>query len=550
MAAKRPAAGKRPSGPPRDFTWGASTSSYQIEGAVKEDGRGDSIWDVYCRTPGNIANGDTGDVACDHYHRYREDVGLLGKLGVGAYRFSVAWPRVMPSGRGTVNEAGLAFYDRLIDAVLEAGVEPWLCLYHWDLPQALQDEGGWTNRDCFRWFDDYAALIGRRYGDRVKRFATFNEPCVFTLFGYLLGGSAPGIRDHQSLLRAIHHVNLAHGAAVDRLREGVKDASIGAIHNCQPCRPAADDPRNLAQNRAAAYMLDAYWNGAFPDPQLRGVYPPLIAPAIAPYLQPDDLTAINRPVDWFGLNHYSPHYVVADPAKPLGFAFGPAPEGVKKSVMDWPVEPEALGQTLEIVHRKYRLPIYVLENGTANHDAIAADGSVNDPPRIDYLRAYTDAMFKVMANGVDVRGYFVWSLLDNFEWASGLNMRFGLVYVDYPTQRRIPKASFNWYADLIKQTAARKLKTSRAKAESSKAARSKAVGSKPERAKPRRTQAGSARTAPAKAKAGRVDASRAKVKTGKTNRAKTARSKATRAKLARSRAARTRPPRSRTTGRR
>ena len=430
---------------PPDFTWGVSTSSYQIEGAVNEDGRGQSIWDVYSHQSGRIANGDTGDVACDHYHRYAEDVALMRDLDVDAYRFSVAWPRVMPTGRGAVNEAGLAFYDRLIDKLIAAGIEPWLCLYHWDLPQALQDSGGWTNRDCAQWFADYAALIGRRYGDRVKRYATFNEPSVFTLFGYSMGGSAPGISDQAMLLRAIHHVNLGHGAAVDRLRATVTGASLGAVHNCQPCRPVGGDPKNLA----AAQTLDAYWNGAFPDPQLLGAYPPLLADAMAPYLKPDDLSHIHRPVDWFGLNHYSPHYVVADPAKPLGIGFGPAPESVPRSAMGWPVEPDAFRETLVRVYQRYKLPVYVLENGTANPDVIDASGAVSDAPRIAYLDGYTAAMFDAIKAGADVRGYFIWSLLDNFEWGSGYGQRFGLVYVDYPTQRRIPKASFGWYQRLI-----------------------------------------------------------------------------------------------------
>ena len=288
-----PASAKAPS----RFTWGVSTSNYQIEGAANEDGRGLSIWDTYSRLPGKIKNGDTGDVACDHYHRYREDVALMQEFGVEAYRFSVAWPRIMPEGRGAINEAGLAFYDRLIDAVIAAGIEPWLCLYHWDLPQALQDKGGWTNRDCAQWFADYANVVAHRYGDRVKRFATFNEPSVFTLFGFCLGGQAPGIVDRSMLLRAIHHVNLGHGAAVDRLRASVKNASLGAIHNCQPCRPATEKP----EDRVAAETLDAYWNLAFPDPQLRGVYPPAIAGLMTPYLKPDDLKHICRPVDWFGL---------------------------------------------------------------------------------------------------------------------------------------------------------------------------------------------------------------------------------------------------------
>ncbi len=430
------------------FVWGVSTSSYQIEGAAREDGRGPSIWDAYCRLPGRVKNGDTGDVACDHYHRYAEDIALMRNLGVKAYRFSVAWPRVLPAGRGATNAAGLAFYDRLIDGLLAAEIEPWLCLYHWDLPQALGDLGGWTNRECVQWFADYATLIGQRYGDRVKRYATFNEPSVFTLFGYCMGGLPPATSDLSGLSQAIHHVNLAHGAAVDRLRAGVSNASIGAVHNCQPCRPAREGPEHLL----ASQKLDAYWNGAFPDPQLLGKYPPLLADAMAPHLRPDDLALICRPVDFFGLNHYSPHYVVADDSKPLGLGFGPAPAGVPLSSMGWPVEPDAFRETLTEVDRRYGLPIYVLENGTAFEDQVDADGVVSDQPRIDYLNAYTGAMFAAINDGADVRGYFVWSLLDNFEWGSGYSQRFGMVYVDYPTQRRIPKASFRWYHELIKST--------------------------------------------------------------------------------------------------
>jgi beta-glucosidase len=428
------------------FIWGVSTSSFQIEGAANADGRGASIWDTYCRQPGKVANGDTGDIACDHYHRYREDIGLMRELGVGGYRFSVAWPRVMPNGRGTVNEAGLAFYDRLIEALLAAGIEPWLCLYHWDLPQALDDLGGWTNRDCAQWFADYAALVGRRFGDRVKRFATFNEPCVFTLYGYGFGGLAPGLSDRALLLRAIHHVNLAHGAAIDRLRADVAGASLGAIHNCQPARAASDELADLE----AAQRHDIYWNRAFPDPQLLGCYPPALAAAMAPYQQPDDLAQICRPVDWFGLNHYSPHYVIASDRNPLGVGFAPAPDGVPRSAIGWPIEPEAFREALVAVYARYGLPIYVLENGIGCFDKPDAAGDVPDQPRIAFLSAYTAAMFEAINAGVDVRGYFVWSLLDNFEWSAGYSQRFGLVYVDYPTQRRLPKASFHWYARLIK----------------------------------------------------------------------------------------------------
>jgi beta-glucosidase len=435
---------------PKNFIWGVSTSSYQIEGAAHEDGRGLSIWDTYSKIPGKIKNNDTGDVACDHYHRYREDVALMQEFGVQAYRFSVAWPRIFPQGRGAINKAGLAFYDRLVDTILAAGIEPWLCLYHWDLPQALGDKGGWTNRDCAQWFAEYTEVVAHHYGDRVKRFATVNEPSVFTLFGFALGGQAPGIVDRSMLLRAIHHVNLGHGAAIDRLRAKVKGASLGAIHNCQPCRPAIDTP----ENRVAAETLDAYWNLAFPDPQLRGVYPPQIADLMTPYLKSDDLKHINRPVDWFGLNHYSPNYVVASDSTPLGLWFGDAPANVPRSTMGWPVEPAAFNEILTRMHKRYGLPIYVTENGTAYADKPAPDGRVSDEPRIAYLKSYTAAMFEAMAAGVDVRGYFVWALLDNFEWSSGYSERFGLVYVDYPTQRRLPKDSFRWFAEQAKASSA------------------------------------------------------------------------------------------------
>ncbi|BAM91937.1 putative beta-glucosidase [Bradyrhizobium oligotrophicum S58] len=424
------------------FVWGASTSAFQVEGAAHLDGRTDSIWDVYLRAPGRTK--DTAETACDHYHRYAEDVALMRDLGLGAYRFSVAWPRVLPQGRGAANEAGLAFYDRLIDALLAAGIEPWLCLYHWDLPQALDDLGGWQNRDIAGWFADYAALVAQRYGDRVKRFATFNEPCVFTLFGYGLGWHAPGVADKAALHKAIHHVNLSHGRAVDVLRSHVGGASIGAIHNRQPCYPATNDPADAA----AALRLAAYWNDAFPFPQHFGRYPPELADAVAPYIVPGDLQQIARPVDWFGLNHYSPHYVRAD-SNLIGAGFGPAPDSVPRSSNGWPVVPDGFRDTLIDIHQRFRLPIYVLENGTAATDVIDPSGHIQDDDRISYLKAYTAAMEQAITAGADVRGYFVWSLLDNFEWGAGYSQRFGIVYVDHATQRRIPKASARWYADMI-----------------------------------------------------------------------------------------------------
>jgi beta-glucosidase len=435
---------------PRDFVWGVSTSSYQIEGATELEGRGPSVWDGFCRAPGRIANGDTGDQACDHYHRYAEDIALMRQIGVHAYRFSVSWPRVLPAGRGAANEPGLAFYDRLVDGLLSAGIEPWLCLYHWDLPQALQDLGGWTNRDVVQWFADYAHLVARRLGDRVKRFATFNEPSVFTLFGYSFGWHPPATDDPASHYAAIHHVNLAHGAAVDVLRSQVAKASIGAIHNMQPSRPVDPTPAD----RAAAAALDDIWNKAFPDPQIRGEYPSALGRVIEPYRRDGDMERIRRPVDWLGINHYSPIYARTDPASRLGFAWADAPPNVPRSPIGWQIDPAAFRDTLLGANERYGLPIYVLENGAGAAEKPDEAGQVDDRERIDYLAHYTDAMREAVALGADVRGYFVWSLLDNFEWGAGYATRFGIVYVDYATQRRIPKASARWYARLIQTEAA------------------------------------------------------------------------------------------------
>ena len=432
----------------RDFIWGVSTSSFQIEGAVNEDGRGPSVWDTRGHA-GKVANRDTGDVACDHYHRYPEDIALMRALGLQAYRFSVAWPRVLPQGRGQANEPGLAFYDRLIDALLEAGIEPWLCLYHWDMPQAIDDLGGWTVRDSVGWFADYAALAAVRYGDRVKRWATFNEPSIFTLFGFGFGGGKDDAVANEARHRAIHHVNLAHGAAVDAVRARVPGSLIGCIHNYQPCLPAAPADAD------AAALCDAYWNRAFPDPQCLGIYPPLLRAAIEPHMQAGDLTRIQRPLDWFGLNHYGPVYAKAADKSRFGFDIGAKPEGVALTPIGWPMSAELFRDTLTTVAKDYRLPVYVTENGQGGPDKPDASGAIVDNERIAYLRAYIGAMNEAAAAGADIRGYFVWSLLDNFEWDAGYGVRFGLTYMDYPTQRRIPKASFGWYRDLIKAARSR-----------------------------------------------------------------------------------------------
>ena len=325
-----------------------------------------------------------------------------------------------------------------------AGIEPWLCLYHWDLPQALDELGGWTNRDIVGWFSDYAALVADRYGDRVKRFATFNEPGIFTLFGYGFGRSNRDETPIEDLHRGIHHVNLSHGVAVDVLRERVKDCSLGSIHNVQPCLPSSP------ADEEGARWSDTYWNRAYPDPQYLGHYPELLRPAIERIMQPGDLERIHRPVDWFGLNHYSPNYVRTDNAARFRFNFGDRPPGMPVTPMEWPIAPDGFRDSLMRVAKDYGLPVYVTENGFGGHDKPDEAGAVVDNNRIAYLDAYINAMNDAAAAGADIRGYFVWSLLDNFEWDTGYAARFGLVYIDYPTQKRTPKASFDWYRRLIK----------------------------------------------------------------------------------------------------
>ncbi|WP_395014923.1 GH1 family beta-glucosidase [Dongia sp.] len=430
---------------PAGFRWGASTSAYQIEGAAALDGRGPSIWDIRSRIKGKTANGDNGDVAADHYHRYQEDIALMRDAGMQVYRFSTAWPRILPRGRGAINPAGLDFYDRVIDTTLEAGIEPWLCLYHWDLPFALEAVGGWTNRDSAYWFADYAAVVAQRYGDRVKHYVTFNESSVFTVFGYSMDWAAPGIIDKVAHLKATHHVNLAHGLGVDVLRDLVKGASIGCVHNNQRVIPE----KETAEDRNAAAWLDAFWNGAFPDPQNLGHYPPLLAELMEPHMQAGDLARICRPCDFFGLNHYGPIFAKAEPKNIWGFGWGSAPEDADKTDMGWPIFPEEF--TTELIHltKRYKLPIYITENGCNTDDVPDANGVVNDAKRITYLTRYITAMLKAITQGADVRGYMVWSLLDNFEWGSGYTNRFGLIHVDFETLKRTPKASYHWYKELI-----------------------------------------------------------------------------------------------------
>ncbi len=431
---------------PDGFLWGASTAAYQIEGAVREDGRGPSIWDVFTHLPGTILNGDTGDIACDHYHRWPEDVALMRELGLGAYRLSTSWSRILPEGRGAVNLKGLEFYDRLVDGILDAGIEPWICLYHWDLPQALEYHGGWRNRDTASWYADYAQLTARRLGDRVKHWATFNEPNCACVKGYGEGEHAPGVRGRANALSAIHTMNLAHGLGILAMRAERADLLLGDIYNFHPRDPASEHE----EDEIAATMLDALWNRSFPDPQMLGHYPEPIAAEMEALVQPGDLELIKQKLDYFAFNHYTRTRVRRDPDHPFEAGTLPAPPGSKTTDMGWEIAPAAFREVLIEAKERYSgdLPVYVLENGAAFPDRIDADGRIRDADRIAYLRDYLGAVQDAIAAGVPVRGYFVWSLLDNFEWTLGYSKRFGLVHVDFATLERRPKDLFYFFAEL------------------------------------------------------------------------------------------------------
>lgn len=432
---------------PADFVWGASTSSYQIEGAVDVDGRGQSIWDVFSHTPGKVKHGDTGDVACDHYHRWAEDLDLLARGGFNAYRFSTAWPRILPAGSGAVEPRGLDFYDRLVDGLAARGVTPWLCLYHWDLPQPLQESGGWLNRDIADKFADYARVVARRLSDRVKHWAMFNEANVHALFGYGMGGHAPGLVGLPNMLSALHHQNLAQGRALQALRAERADLRLGTVANISPVRPSAD--RDV--DRRAVVRFDAVWNGALLDPLFKGVYPPAIAGEMAPLAAAGDLEVIRQPVDFFGLNYYAPAYVADAPQSLFGAWFGAVPPGTRFTAMGWPIDAGGLTETLIRLRDEYGNPeVYVTENGACYDDPLAADGTVHDRARIAYLREHIGAARAPLAASVNLRGYFVWSLLDNFEWSEGFSRRFGVVHVDFATLKRTPKASFAYLAETIR----------------------------------------------------------------------------------------------------
>jgi len=433
---------------PAGFVWGASTSSYQIEGAVDEDGRGKSIWDVFSHTPGKVKSGDTGDVACDHYHRWREDVEWLARGGFSAYRFSVAWPRILPAGAGAIEERGLDFYDRLVDALLARGITPWACLYHWDLPQALQDQGGWLNRDIAEKFADYARVVVRRLGDRVTHWAMFNEANLHALFGHGVGSQAPGLTGLPHMLAAIHHQNLAQGRALQALRAERLRLRLGTVLNIQPVRPSAD----RAEDQRAGERFDAFWNGAFLDPLFKGIYPLAMAAEVAPLVAAGDMQTIRQPVDFIGVNYYAPMYIADAPQSLFGAWFGATPPGTRFTAFGWPIDASGLTDALFRLRDHYGNPeIYVTENGACYDDPLASDGTVHDEDRIAYLREHLAAVRGARAAGVKLRGYFIWSLLDNFEWAEGYSRRFGIIHVDFASLKRTPKASFAYLAETIRR---------------------------------------------------------------------------------------------------
>ena len=432
---------------PADFVWGAATASFQIEGAAHEDGRGESIWDRFCATPGKVRNGDTGEIACDFYHRYPEDVALMRELGIDAFRFSIAWPRILPEGRGRVNHEGLDFYDRLLDELLESDIRPFVTLYHWDLPQALEDLGGWPNRDIVDAFGEYTEIVAGRLGDRVERWITLNEPRVSTWEGYGNGRHAPGRTSAADALATSHHLLLAHGRAVEILRRVVPAAKVGITLDLHPVYPASESDAD----RAAATRMDGLENRWFLDPIFRSEYPADVLESLdgsAPTILDGDLESISAPIDFLGVNNYSRQVVSAGPGG-NGQNAARDPDSAYTD-MGWEVYPEGLHDVLIRLRDEYAVPsIYITENGAAFADVRSHDGAVRDPEREAFLEAYIGAVGRAVAAGVPVHGYFVWSLLDNFEWGWGYGKRFGIVYVDYPTLERVPKGSFEWYRDLI-----------------------------------------------------------------------------------------------------
>ncbi|CAN5740058.1 GH1 family beta-glucosidase [soil metagenome] len=446
---------------PEGFLWGTATAAYQVEGAVNEGGRGPSIWDTFSHTPGKVLHDDTGDIACDQYHRLEEDLDLMAQLGIQAYRFSVAWPRIQPDGSGSPNQKGLDYYRRLVDGLLERSIEPALTLYHWDLPQTLEDSGGWTSRETSERFAEYASIVYESLSDSVKFWITLNEPWVSAWLGYGYGLHAPGHTDTGKALAATHHLLLGHGLALENMRSiGETGNQFGITLNLSPVRPATDSVPDVE----AARRVDGNANRLYLDPLFRGDYPDDMlehysAASDFGFVREGDLEVISAPIDFLGVNYYMRHTVVGEGEGsdlPTAMRFSDLgaetvlPSGVSTTAMGWGIEPDGLTELLVRVKADYTgLPIYITENGVAFDDYADPEGEVNDEERVVFLEAHFRAARRAIEEGVNLAGYFVWSLLDNFEWAEGYSKRFGIVYVDYPTQRRTPKMSAHWYAGVI-----------------------------------------------------------------------------------------------------
>ncbi|MFI6207928.1 GH1 family beta-glucosidase [Streptomyces sp. NPDC051041] len=434
---------------PHDFLWGTATSAYQIEGAVAEDGRAPSIWDTFSHTPGKTAGGDHGDVACDHYHRWREDIDLMRRLGTNAYRLSIAWPRVVPGGDGPPNPKGLAFYDRLIDGLLEAGITPSVTLYHWDLPQALQDRGGWPERATAEHFAAYASVVAERLGDRVTHWATLNEPLCSAWIGHLEGTMAPGWTDLTAAVRASYHLLLAHGLGARAIRAAAPGAQVGIVNNLSTVHAASGRPEDVE----AARRMDGHTNRWWLDPVHGRGFPADMREVYGVDLpeKPGDLETIAAPLDWLGLNYYFPQTVADDPAGPAPHVRTVRRPGVPRTGMDWEIDASGIETLLLRLTEEYGARrLYVTENGSAFPDVVRPDGTVDDPERQDYLVRHLAACASAARRGAPLAGYFAWSLLDNFEWAYGYDKRFGLVHVDYATQTRTVKGAGHRYADIIR----------------------------------------------------------------------------------------------------
>ncbi|WP_052810041.1 GH1 family beta-glucosidase [Streptomonospora alba] len=451
---------------PADFVWGASTASFQIEGATTADGRGPSIWDTFSAIPGKVLNGDTGEPAVDHYRRYAEDVGIMSELGIGAYRFSIAWPRVLPEGGGTVNQAGLDFYERLLDRLLAAGITPWPTLYHWDLPQALEDKGGWPERDTAYRFAEFAEVLRDRFGDRVRDWTTLNEPWCAAFLGYADGVHAPGRRDPSAALAAAHHLLLGHGLAASVLREGGSQRRVGLTLNQTTVRPYTTSPADVGVARRA----DGVRNRIFTGPLFQGSYPADIREDLAgisdfSFVRDGDLDLVAAPLDHLGVNYYTPEWVSAtsegiDPARIESGGDGGAfvgcddvvfvSQGLPRTGIGWEIDASGLYEVLvRLAAECPGVPLYVHENGAAYDDEVGPDDRVRDPDRVAYIDAHLRIVHEALKAGVPMHGYFVWSLLDNFEWAWGYSKRFGVVHVDYETQRRTVKDSGRWFAEVV-----------------------------------------------------------------------------------------------------